>query len=434
MPNTHSTLTGLFADVADAIRAKTGGSAAIVADDFPDAIAAIPTGGGGGSVPANDVNFYDYDGAIVASYSAADFADLSAMPANPTHTGLTAQGWNWSLSDAKTYVASYGRLNIGQMYATSDGKTRLYIHLEEGRLAPYLGLAVNGTAAVDWGDGTTGTVTGSSTETVVSTQHSYAAAGDYVVTVAVTGSMALLGDGSVGSQVFWKNGGTANDNRVYQNAIRKLELGANTVVGDYAFYNCWSLSSATLPSGTVSVGESAFNSCYTLASVTLPSGMTDVGDGAFKQCFALSSAAIPGSVESIGKEAFYRCYTLSSATLPNGVTLIDENAFYQCYTLSFVTIPNSVTALASSAFGNCCALPSVTIPENVTNISTGTFSSNNGLGCIRFKPAVPPAVAAGNAFRNLPADCVIYVPANALSAYTGASNYPSALTYTYVGY
>ena len=47
MPNTHSTLTSLFSDIADAIRGKTGSSATIVADDFPTAIANIPTGGGG---------------------------------------------------------------------------------------------------------------------------------------------------------------------------------------------------------------------------------------------------------------------------------------------------------------------------------------------------------------------------------------------------
>ena len=42
MPNTHSTLASLFGDIADAIRAKTGGSADIVADDCPTAIAGIP--------------------------------------------------------------------------------------------------------------------------------------------------------------------------------------------------------------------------------------------------------------------------------------------------------------------------------------------------------------------------------------------------------
>lgn len=40
MPN-HTSLASLFGDIADAIRAKTGGSAQITADDFPTAIAGI---------------------------------------------------------------------------------------------------------------------------------------------------------------------------------------------------------------------------------------------------------------------------------------------------------------------------------------------------------------------------------------------------------
>lgn len=46
MPNTHETLTSLFSDIADAIRAKTGGTADITADTFPTAIGGIPQGGG----------------------------------------------------------------------------------------------------------------------------------------------------------------------------------------------------------------------------------------------------------------------------------------------------------------------------------------------------------------------------------------------------
>ena len=77
----------------------------------------IGTGSSGSSSAASasmkDVNFRDYDGTIVASYSAADFANLTALPANPSHDGLTAQGWNWTLVKAKAYVAKYGRLEIG---------------------------------------------------------------------------------------------------------------------------------------------------------------------------------------------------------------------------------------------------------------------------------------------------------------------------------
>lgn len=43
MPLEHETVTDLFTDIADAIRAKTGENNPIVADTFPDAIADIPS-------------------------------------------------------------------------------------------------------------------------------------------------------------------------------------------------------------------------------------------------------------------------------------------------------------------------------------------------------------------------------------------------------
>ena len=120
-----------------------------------------------------DVVFYDYDGEVVTSYSASDFANLTAMPENPTHEGLTAQGWNWTLADAKAYVANNGQLDIGQMYVTDDNKTRIYITLQGARLEPYLGIGINGSVVVDWGDGNTETITGKSIYSTIKQKHTY---------------------------------------------------------------------------------------------------------------------------------------------------------------------------------------------------------------------------------------------------------------------
>lgn len=73
MPNTHSTLTALFADIADSIRSKAGTSAPIVADAFPAAIDAIPTGGGGDS---------DIDALIERTISSYTNANVSVIGTN----------------------------------------------------------------------------------------------------------------------------------------------------------------------------------------------------------------------------------------------------------------------------------------------------------------------------------------------------------------
>ena len=43
MANTHENLASLFTDIADSIRAKTGSAEGIIADNFPEEIAAIDT-------------------------------------------------------------------------------------------------------------------------------------------------------------------------------------------------------------------------------------------------------------------------------------------------------------------------------------------------------------------------------------------------------
>lgn len=43
MANAHTTLSGLFSAIANAIRGKTGGTDSLVADSFPDAIGGIVT-------------------------------------------------------------------------------------------------------------------------------------------------------------------------------------------------------------------------------------------------------------------------------------------------------------------------------------------------------------------------------------------------------
>ena len=395
-------------------------------------ISMFPTGVRDSSSVANskEVNFLDYDGTILYSYTAAEFAALSSMPANPTHDGLTAQGWNWSLANAKAYVAKHGKLNIGQMYITDDGKTRIYIHLEEGRTSPVLGVCPNGTVDIDWGDGTThDTLTGSDTSTAVYTSaHSYAAPGDYVIQLTVTGSMGFRNNGLL-------TYASESDNRdyVYRNVIQKVELGSGvTSISSHAFWSCYSLTSITIPDGVTSIGESAFNACYSLSSITIPNSVTSIGESAFDKCYSLSSITIPDGVTSIGKSAFYECYSLSSIIIPDGVTSIGNGAFYECYSLSSIIIPDGVTSIGISAFYYCYSLSSITIPDSVTSIDRGAFYYCYGLAHLYFFPTTPPSVSNSNAFTSIPTDCVIHVPVGSLSAYTSATNYPSSSTYTYV--
>lgn len=371
------------------------------------------TSSGGGSdtitpAPERDVNFIDYDGTIVYSYSASDFLALSELPVNPTRIGLTAQGWNWTLANAKTYVTSYGQLDIHQNYVTDDGKTRIYISIPKGARGDQLTFYVRYTqtvsqgVTVDWGDGNSETFTGTSAS---NRSHTYASSGDYLITLQVTsGNVSFIGTSSY--SIFGQNTNYHNRARIY-----KIELGSNvTALGDYIFYHCYTLETLTIPTSVTSIGNGAFRYARLLKSVAIPSGAS-VGTTAFSDCSACKSIQLPSGTISVGTSTYDYCYSLRSAAIPSTVTSIGDTAFRDCRSLRRIIIPSSVTSIGASAFSNCY-----------------------GLGAIYFTRTTAPTVSNSNAWTNIPTTCTIYVPRGYLSAYTGATNYPSSSSYTYMEY
>ena len=148
-----------------------------------------------------------------------------------------------------------------------------------------------------------------------------------------------------------------------------------TSIGEWAFYDCSSLTSVTIPNSVTSIGQAAFYYCSSLTSVTIPNSVTSIGNYAFYYCSNLTSVTIPNSVTSIGEWTFRRCSSLTSVTIPNSVTSIGGYAFGDCSSLTSMTIPNSVTSIGEWAFWRCSSLSSVNIGNSVSSIELGTFDS-----------------------------------------------------------
>ena len=364
--NEIARLTSAKAKIREAIAGKgVPVPAAVRMDGMAPLIAAIETGSGGGgngSSAAADMEkilweeilFIDYDGSVLYSYTVEEAQALTELPPLPSHDGLICQGWSYDLATIKEHNRE---LTVGAMYTTDDGKTRIYVHLEEERRSPILGCCPNGTVTIDWGDGSAvDTLTGTSLKTLVYSQtHTYSAGGDYVITLAVNGELGFAGATDTlgnGSGLLRFSSEKDDRNQAYQSSIQKIEIGNNVTT----FYNC------------------AFSRCHSLSVISIPNTVTTFSDSTFRQCYDLQSVVMAPGVTRAGQYMCEGCQGLRHVSIPNTVTTVASYAFQNCTSLSRVTLPNSLTDLYSYAFRYCYGIRSLIIPANVKQIQAYCFT------------------------------------------------------------
>jgi hypothetical protein len=183
-----------------------------------------------------------------------------------------------------------------------------------------------------------------------------------------------------------------------------------------------------------SIGDHAFYDCYSLTSITLPQTITTIESSAFYNCVKLKSFNIPNSVKSIGNRAFYGCTGLKSIAIPDSVATIGERAFEGCTGLTAVSLAESVISIGDRAFQWCAGLTEITIPKSVTMIGASAFVGCSGLKWIESQAIAPPTIAT-NTFSNynipLIAASQRYKTANVWKNFTNIANsyVPSGATF-----
>lgn len=373
----ENNLTDFLTDVADAIREKKGTTEKINPQNFSEEIKNLPSGSI--EVEEKDVNFYDYDGTLLFSYTIPEAQALTELPTPKGHSGLIFDGWNWDYEDV---IALDYPMNIGAMYRTDDGKTRLYLKVEEPTSIS-LSFKNNdtGTVTVDFGDGE---VVETSEATPV-LPHRYDV-GEYVLRIDGTKCEFITDEGTRNILGFFaaKSSGL----------IRKVEIGERCRVSGGAFKACYNMETITFPSVIASAGWSQTYFSAGLKHFNLPKGCSIYVGGCkstpklrmiclpskpkhlsstFVSYSAISKLAIPDDFVGLASVDNTNLQTLKWPT----ASVLPNNAFLRCLHIEEIVIPDNIISLPQGMFNDCRCLRKVNMPNALEIINNSAFN-----GCV----------------------------------------------------
>lgn len=382
----------------------------------------------------SDINFWDYDGTLLYSWTLAELATKTELPPLPSHDGLVCQGWNWTLQDIK----DAGReLDIGALYITDDGKTRLYVDVDtetwDDFVLNYWQGQKNATT-VDWGDGTTPEAVND--YSYIEHRHVYASSGSYVITMSVKeGTTMRLGNGSNGRRLI------ANDKTDSGRCamLRKVEVGARVTATDPGcFRYCCRLESVSLPQTSKVNAYHAFVQCPQLR-VFVAADMDEIQRTFYKCCNLRAIATPKGTTQSNDEYAITSTavrqvnFDMTAATTVEGLERVHIKAvngqvgnFSSCRALLEVTIPADATTFVAAAFQGDNALRRVTCLGDIASIPAQVFQRCYPLRFVDFTHCTTvPTLANVNAFDETHAQLEIRVPASLADAWKAATNWSS---------
>lgn len=383
----------------------SGGTTVIEPDTGYTGMHSVTVTASGGPVEEKTVNFIDYEGTIVASYTGVEAQALTALPDAPDHSGdevpLTFDEWNWTLAEIKSYNTSYPEaiIWVGANYHTTDGKIHLFYRIPDNDING-VAFTLQDTGTVDWGDG-------SAVESFPSSgaNHVYSQAGRYHCTVERSASANKIVCGA----------GSASSTQTY---LKLERLFLPTWVIHFSCRFVYWLQAVSMPSSLIS-----FETCDSgIIGLAVPRGVTALYDSYHVYMESLRIVSLPPTLTTIQGYALRYNPSLKGITIPPNITVLNTKTFSGDNSLFNIVIPQGVTEIGQEAFSSCLSFSCIRIPSSVVSIGSGAFSGCYNMATVFVLATTPPTLASSGGF-NASYQKHIYVPAESVEAYKADSNW-----------
>ena len=355
--------------------------------DYGDAIRSIPQN----EAPniSNPVKFVDYDGTLLYSYGTQAVLDMTELPELPERTGLTNQGWNYTLAQLKQQVQTIGKCIVGCNYITSDGKTRFHITIRDPKFSEFrIGLGQTATQGftIDWGDGSS--VDGPFGQTTYAVRtHAYSPSSypaSYVITLTPQGNGKPLFVGAIVTSATQTGTPTQNNAQTQTTALGsmfdKIEVGdVGSTLGSHTFRWMTAIKTVNIPKCITSIGQQSLGGLDAAKGLVIPSSVTSIADSTFAYDYATEMISLPPTITSIPTLCFRNCMALMELVIPYTVTSIGVQSFIGCSAMQDLKFPSAVTTVPNEAFSGCAAMPHAEFTGGISSLGTKSFYGCNSL-------------------------------------------------------
>ena len=331
---------------------------------------------GGSTVSGYQVQWIDIDGTILKREFVAA-GGTATPPSNPTYdsTYLTFNTWNYT-----NFTNIQAPTNIGAIYNTVNNKTyvKVTINATSGyAITLYFNKSNGDTMTVDWGDTNTSTFTNSGSFNTGA--HTYAAYGNYVISISISGT------------------------------------------GTFAFGNGAS-STCLLGSSAVQRDTATAVYCNNQTNTHINYGLASLRN---LTVLSLNQTSI---IYSLPDNYVSSCVKLNCLNIPSTITYTNASCLNQVNAILYVNIPNTFTTYFSQSLA-ATSCETYIITSSVTSIDTWNFNNVQGFKIYVIQPTTPPTLGT-DPFLNTSPKSKIYVPTAQLNTYktaTGWSAYASRI-------
>ena len=304
--------------IADAIRAKTGGQALLSLTDMVTEIGTLKNPSGSLSISEND------------TYDVSNFAEAVV----DVQSGITPTG-TLSITRNGTFdVTQYAQANVNVSTGDVVSKDKFIALISRATTSGNIDFSRSDTAGVQ-----------------IIRERAFS------ITYPMTFTATFADVYTLDKEAFKASN------------VKEVTFDKSVAVGDSAFYGCTKLTTFNNPAGIYySISSSAFSGCTALTALPNLTGATQIDSAAFYNCSSITEATIPNTVTSAYSQWFAGCSNLETLDVGTGVTRINSNqysqAFYNCTKLKRIILRSTSAVVLANAY---LFSTQIGVPSSMTN-------------------------------------------------------------------